>query len=68
MSGLDRALAAVGLGWHVIPCGIDKRPLTRNWLKDASTSKKAVRAWWAAPHPGPAARSGRPAVAAECGR
>lgn len=48
MSPLDRALAAVALGWHVLPCDVDKKPLTRHGLKDASTSKKAVRAWWAA--------------------
>jgi hypothetical protein len=47
MSPLDRALAAAALGWHVLPCGIDKKPLTRHGLKDATTSKKALRAWWA---------------------
>lgn len=47
MSPLDRALAAAALGWHVIPCGIDKRPQTKNGLHDATTSKKAIRAWWA---------------------
>lgn len=47
MTPLDRALAAARLGWCVIPCGVDKRPHTRNGLKDASTSKKVIRAWWA---------------------
>ncbi|GMM94843.1 bifunctional DNA primase/polymerase [Microbacterium sp. MTN4-26] len=50
MSPADRALSAAALGWHVIPCGTDKRPLTRHGLKDASTSKKVIRAWWDA-HP-----------------
>lgn len=47
MSALDRALAAQALGWHVIPCGADKRPLTTHGLKDASTDVGTIRAWWA---------------------
>ncbi|MBT2494240.1 bifunctional DNA primase/polymerase [Microbacterium sp. ISL-59] len=46
MSALDRALAAQRLGWHVMVCGADKRPLTAHGLKDASTSKKTIRAWF----------------------
>ena len=46
MSAVKHALAAAALGWHVIPCGADKRPLTKHGLKDASTSKKIIRAWW----------------------
>lgn len=46
MSGKKRALAAVALGWHVIPCGADKRPLTKHGLKDATTDVETIRAWW----------------------
>ncbi|GAA1913557.1 hypothetical protein GCM10009775_02790 [Microbacterium aoyamense] len=44
---VDHALAAARLGWHVFPCGSDKRPLTKHGLKDATTSKKTIRDWWA---------------------
>jgi hypothetical protein len=47
VSGLETALAAAALAWHVIPCGADKRPLTTHGLKDATTSKKTIREWWA---------------------
>lgn len=47
MTALDNALAAVALGWHVIPCGTDKRPLTKHGLKDATTDEAVVRAHWA---------------------
>lgn len=46
MNGLDRALAAAALDWHLIPCGADKRPLTKHGLKDATTDPAAIRAWW----------------------
>lgn len=47
MTALDRALAAARLGWHVLPCGADKRPLTKHGLKDATTDAETIRAWWA---------------------
>lgn len=47
MSALDRALAAAGLGWHVFPCGADKRPLTKHGLKDATTDAAQISKWWA---------------------
>lgn len=47
MSTLERALAAIALGWHVIPCGADKRPLTSRGLKDAATEAATLRTWWA---------------------
>ncbi|WP_194411413.1 bifunctional DNA primase/polymerase [Microbacterium cremeum] len=46
MSALDHALAAADLGWHVIPCSADKRPLTKHGLKDATTDPAQIRAWW----------------------
>lgn len=49
MTALDRALAAAALGWYVIPCGDDKRPvgkLVPHGLKDATTDADTIRAWW----------------------
>ncbi|AZC14568.1 bifunctional DNA primase/polymerase [Microbacterium sp. ABRD28] len=46
MSALDHALAAAVLGWHVIPCGVDKTPLTKRGLTDASADPDRIRAWW----------------------
>ncbi|WP_404435237.1 DUF3631 domain-containing protein [Microbacterium aerolatum] len=46
MSALDHALAAAALGWHVLPCGADKRPHTKHGLKDATTDVEKIRAWW----------------------
>lgn len=46
MSALDRALAAASLGWPVLPCGADKRPLTKHGLKDATTGEAQIRTWW----------------------
>lgn len=46
MSAVDRALSAARLGWYVIPCGSDKRPKTKNGLKDATTDEAQIRAWW----------------------
>ena len=34
-------------GWHVFPVNREKRPLTENGFKDASTDPKAIAAWWA---------------------
>ena len=50
MSALDVALECAARGWHVFPCGPDKRPLTRHGFKDASCDPAAVRALWEA-HP-----------------
>jgi hypothetical protein len=46
MNALDRAFAAAALGWHVFPCGADKRPLTTHGLKDASTDPEQIATWW----------------------
>ena len=47
---LAAALRYAGLGLAVFPCGHDKRPLTENGFKDASTDAEKIRAWWSA-HP-----------------
>lgn len=47
MTAVDRALAAARLGWHVFPCGADKRPLTKHGLKDATTDAGQISKWWA---------------------
>lgn len=46
MSGLDEALAAAALGWRMIPCGANKRPVTKHGLKDATTDADTIRTWW----------------------
>jgi hypothetical protein len=33
-------------GWPVFPCRQDKKPLTINGFKDASTDPDQIRAWW----------------------
>lgn len=40
------ALEAAGRGWHVFPCGPDKRPLTAHGFKDASRDELTVRMMW----------------------
>lgn len=45
---LDVALEALANGYHVFPCGSNKKPLTTNGWKDASTDPEAIQAWWAA--------------------
>ncbi|MBP5802382.1 DUF3631 domain-containing protein [Microbacterium maritypicum] len=64
MKAAKRALAAVALGWYVIPCGADKRPLTKSGLKDATNDADTIRAWWGK-HPDalPAVVAGRSGLA-----
>lgn len=40
------ALAYAAKGYHVFPCGPDKKPLTEHGFKDASTDAEVVRAFW----------------------
>lgn len=46
-AGVQRseALRYAKLGWHIFPCR-DKRPLTPNGFKDASTDAGQVERWW----------------------
>jgi hypothetical protein len=41
------ALKYVVGGWRVFPCGVDKKPLTPNGFKDATTDPEQIKAWWA---------------------
>ena len=45
-SPLDAALVYASLGFHVFPCGQNKRPRTPNGFKDATTDEAQIRAWW----------------------
>ena len=40
------ALAYAAAGVPVFPCGPDKRPLTPNGFKAASTNAATIAAWW----------------------
>ena len=44
---LSAALAYASRGWAVLPlCPGEKKPLTKNGFKDASTNAEAIREWW----------------------
>lgn len=43
----EAALAYAGHGWHVFPCGPDKKPLSTNGLNDATTDAEQIERWWA---------------------
>jgi len=43
---LQAALALVGAGFRVFPCGQDKRPLVKGWQAKATTDKATIRRWW----------------------
>ena len=42
---LTLALDLAGRGWLVFPCAPDKKPITRNGFKDATTNPDKIRAW-----------------------
>lgn len=43
---LVAALRYAELGYPVFPCGADKRPLTRQGFKDATTDSRKIEGWW----------------------
>ena len=43
---LESALAYARRGWPVFPCGEDKKPLTKQGFKDASTNPEQIKSWW----------------------
>lgn len=45
-SALDAALRYAEIGWHVHPCGDDKKPLTEHGLLDATTEEARIVSWW----------------------
>ena len=47
MSTLEAALEWASKGRPVFPCGRDKRPLTQNGFKNATTDPSAIRSMWA---------------------
>jgi len=56
----DIALDYARLGWKVFPCGTDKKPLTKNGLKDATTNPKAIKEMYSQlAHPNIGIRTGK---------
>ena len=45
-SQLDKALMLAEKGIQVFPCSKDKKPLTPNGFKDATTDENQIRKWW----------------------
>jgi len=43
---LGAALLYARKGWLVFPCGRDKKPLTPNGFKDATTAPEQITEWW----------------------
>jgi hypothetical protein len=44
------ALKLAERGIPVFPCGPDKKPLTKNGFKDATSNLAQVREWWKRSH------------------
>ena len=43
---LNAALEYAERGWAIFPCGVDKKPLTRNGVLDATTRPDIIKKWW----------------------
>ena len=43
---MEEAFKYSKLGWHVFPVNIEKKPLTPNGFKDATTKRSIIRRWW----------------------
>jgi hypothetical protein len=43
---LTAALKYAARGKRVFPCSLDKKPLTQNGFKDATTDAATIKAWW----------------------
>ena len=43
---LDAALDYARRNWLIFPCGVDKKPLTRNGVLDATTRPDIIKKWW----------------------
>jgi hypothetical protein len=44
---LQAAIKYAVRGWKVFPCGVDKRPLVKDWPNVATTEPGQIRTWWA---------------------
>ena len=43
---MTTALDYASRGWKVFPCGIDKKPLTHDGFKSATTDPEKIKKWW----------------------
>ena len=43
---LKSALEYAAMGWHVFPCGANKKPLIKGWPQKATINPDKIRQWW----------------------